>query len=588
MDTFTVEAAADVSIQNLGAGAAGVDNATSITNSGTTTFNGTTYKANSQTYNSSTGYILSGGATTTFSSSADQIQFQSGSISLGTGSNFAVDTAGSAAVLTTISGQGNETVNITTGSSSAGSINVGAITSVGAVTLESGTDSLVTSSINSAGTVDLDGDAAITIGGLVKTSGGNNIDITTNGALSLNGGLDTSNAGSDTAGTLTLNSSISNIVLSGNTIIRTNGSSDTALTLAETIDATSAGTETLTIDTGTSDSSINSAIGGTTNPGALVLGGNDIVVTANLSAAGITISSVEGSDADSVDLTGRTVDAKGGNLTINTDDFITGGSANLLSTGGGATLTLTGESASTIIDIGDSAAGGTGLDISEAELQDVAATFSTIAVGMDSTQTGAVTVNDTGGLTALNSGLTLRSEGGGGSVTIGSTVDLTNTTSTSLVVEGASINLDGSINTDSGSVTLTGPVEINAAVVIDTENGGDGAGGNISFSSTIVAQDGAVDTLAIDATGTSHGTVTISGNVGDGTAANDLDGFTITQASVVDLANVQVDAGNIAITSADIDLNGATYKANTSGSITFSGPVGLDSTGKRNHPDCNC
>jgi hypothetical protein len=57
-----------------------------------------------------------------------------------------------------------------------------------------------------------------------------------------------------------------------------------------------------------------------------------------------------------------------------------------------------------------------------------------------------------------------------------------------------------------------------------------------------------------------------------------LDGFTITQASVADLANVQVDAQNIAITSADIDLNGNAYKANTSGTITFTGPVGLDAS----------
>ena len=67
----------------------------------------------------------------------------------------------------------------------------------------------MTSSIIAAGTVDLDGDAAITLGGLIQTTGGNDIEIATNGTLSMSGGLDTSNAGVDAAGSLNLNSSIS-------------------------------------------------------------------------------------------------------------------------------------------------------------------------------------------------------------------------------------------------------------------------------------------------------------------------------------------------------------------------------------------
>ena len=170
IDTLTVSDAADVTIQNVGGGSAGVDNALSITNSGTTIFNGTTYNANSQNYSATTGHTLAAGSTTNFSSSSDQIQFQNGAITLGSGSNLSISTNGAAAVLGAITGTGSETVNISTGSVSAGSINVDAINSVGAVTLESGTDSLVTSSIIAAGTVDLDGDAAITLGGLIQTT----------------------------------------------------------------------------------------------------------------------------------------------------------------------------------------------------------------------------------------------------------------------------------------------------------------------------------------------------------------------------------------------------------------------------------
>ena len=45
------------------------------------------------------------------------------------------------------------------------------------------------------------------------------------------------------------------------------------------------------------------------------------------------------------------------------------------------------------------------------------------------------------------------------------------------------------------------------------------------------------------------------------------------------MADVFVDAGDIAVTGSDIDLNGDSYTTSTSGSITFTGPVDLDSTG---------
>ena len=124
--------------------------------------------------------------------------------------------------------------------------------------------------------------------------------------------------GTVAAGNLTINAS--SISLAGNSILRTNGTSDTAFTSDVAIDGTSAGGQTLSIDSGTSDLTISAAIGSSSNhPGTLSLGGEDITATANISAAGITITTVEGSDGDSVDISGITLDAEGGDLTINTD-----------------------------------------------------------------------------------------------------------------------------------------------------------------------------------------------------------------------------------------------------------------------------
>ena len=101
--------------------------------------------------------------------------------------------------------------------------------------MEAGTDTLTTAAITSSGAVDLDADAQITLGGLVKTASGN-IDVDTSGGISLDGGLDTSNAGATNAGTLSI--SASEITLAGNSILRTNSTSgsDSALTLSSTID----------------------------------------------------------------------------------------------------------------------------------------------------------------------------------------------------------------------------------------------------------------------------------------------------------------------------------------------------------------
>ena len=50
-------------------------------------------------------------------------------------------------------------------------------------------------------------------------------------------------------------------------------------------------------------------------------------------------------------------------------------------------------------------------------------------------------------------------------------------------------------------------------------------------------------------------------------------------ANQVDLQNVVLDAGNLAVTATNIDLNGATYTTATSGNVTFTGAVDLALSG---------
>ncbi|MCP4211063.1 MAG: hypothetical protein GY764_06245, partial [Halieaceae bacterium] len=265
-----------------------------------------------------------------------------------------------------------------------------------------------------------------------------------------------------------------------------------------------------------------------------------------------------------------------------TDDFITGGSATLSSTGGsGATVTITGETASTRIEIGDSTAGVAGaLSLSEAELQDVDNTFAEIIVGFDSTQSGTIEVEESGGLQNLNTGLRLRGEAG--DIDIDSAINLSSTAGADFAIEGQGNTtlLSGDITTAGGTITINDSVLVDGARVLDSGNGGTAAtAGSITITGDIGSVDTVGDTLTLNATGsTTHGAVDVQGNVGTGTVngspANALNGFTITQSSQVDLANVST-TGAQSITGTNIDLNGTSYQSDD-GNIAFNGAVDLD------------
>ena len=122
----------------------------------------------------------------------------------------------------------------------------------------------------------------------------------------------------------------------------------------------------------------------------------NIAVTSNVVEvnAGMDASAIALTASNLVDVGAMTLDANGGTIDIAGADIVIAAGATLQSTGGGASVTLRGDDVSDSIGIGSAATAAT-VDLSEAELQTVASSFSEIIVGSNA-QSGTITVNDGG------------------------------------------------------------------------------------------------------------------------------------------------------------------------------------------------
>ena len=127
------------------------------------------------------------------------------------------------------------------------------------------------------------------------------------------------------------------------------------------------------------------------------------------------------------------------------------------------------------------------------------------------------------------------------------------------------------ISSESGNVTLNNADSLQIVTSLEISS----TAGNILFSNfdTIEAGSGSNTAFLTIAAGT--GTVNLN-NTFNGTAGTDSS-LTISSASQVDLANVQVES-NISVTADNIDLNGTIYTG-TGGAVTFTGAVDLDTSG---------
>ena len=192
----------DITLAGIGGAASGVTGATSVTaadhlaDTGSITLTGTTYKtAGTQTYNAGAAgnlITLSGGALTTFTTTADNVTF-TGTTTLGNGSNLLVTTAGSAPgsgdiTMGTVRGTSVENVTLNAGSAN---VSVGAIGNASELRTINITGATVT--LNGDITTDDDGTftgdvtvtgnavlgASITVDtNAVNTSSGGNVNIT--------------------------------------------------------------------------------------------------------------------------------------------------------------------------------------------------------------------------------------------------------------------------------------------------------------------------------------------------------------------------------------------------------------------------
>ena len=130
--TVNSSGAGTIEIANIGTtSAAGVSGATAIgnTNTGTLTLDGTVYTTNAATYTAATGenIDLTGGATTTFTSSNDDITFGTATVEMANGSNLKIDTdtlGGAIDLAGGVMGTSSENITLTAGT---GTVAIGAI-----------------------------------------------------------------------------------------------------------------------------------------------------------------------------------------------------------------------------------------------------------------------------------------------------------------------------------------------------------------------------------------------------------------------------------------------------------------------------
>ncbi len=212
----------DISLVNIGGGAAGVTGATSLTATGSITFNGTTYRANQQTYTAPSGntFLINSGATTSFLSTDDAITFNTGTILLSNGSDLIINSGGGAiSVNGGIRGTSSEDVTITSTGGTTNTVSVGAIGSGNEIN---------TVAIN-ATTITLNGDIT------TSDAAGNTVTLTGNVLLGTDLTIDTDNAGVDGDITITgtTNGAQALTIVAGTANVSFNGDVGAAIQLAD-------------------------------------------------------------------------------------------------------------------------------------------------------------------------------------------------------------------------------------------------------------------------------------------------------------------------------------------------------------------
>ncbi len=440
----------NVAFDDIGdAGTVGVAGATNVTDSGTTTFNGTIYKSNSQAYNATTAHSIAGGGAPVAYTSSGDVVFSGGNIALSNGANLSVTSSGGVITTTAIQGTSDEDVTLNAN----GTLSVGAIgngTGVNDVSLTGATVNLsgnITTSDDATdnGLVTINGNAFAKTNLLIDTSDGGGV-ITFSNSIDADG----------SARSLSLNAGAGNIDFDGAA-----GGADPFSSLSitnaanVTFDSTVATDGTLTQAAGT---------GTTTFTGAANAASYDVTATAGI-------------------VTSNTLTATGGGtISLSSDELNFGGGANsIIGTG---TLTLKQATAAATVGVGSGA--GLTLDLTDADILAVKDGFSSITIGDGAS--GNVIVD---GATFLDN------------LTISSGADLTIQTAALSTTGSIALSADGNVVANHSVIatttnTITADVDNSGAGNITINAGSGGTNGIRGTSVTLSSGGTATDVTVSD------------------------------------------------------------------------------------------
>ena len=463
-----------------------------------------------------------------------------------------------------------------------------------------GTDGSITftSTVNGGYALTLDADTAAVnlqgaIGGTTRLTGltvdGGQIDlaaVATTGAISVEGSNIDLNAGSYTSqgGTIIFTGSVDLNHSAAVTV--SSGSGAGNISFSSTID----GARALTVTAGTGSAAFSGAVGGTAKLASLTVSGgqidlNTVAVTGALAVTGTNIDlngATYESDDGNIKFTGP-VDLTTTNVSIDSDadNDSTDGSITFTSTVNGLRR-LTLDAGTGAVDLQGAVGGTTALarltvSGAQIDLASVAATGNISITGTNIDLNGATYNSEDGNITftgpvdvhanvsvdsdadgdsadgnitftstinSSGSARTLTLDAGSGAVNlqgaVGGTAKLASLTVTggqidlntvavsgALSVTGTNIDLNGATyNSDDGNITFTGPVDLHANVTVDSDKDDDSTDGDITFTSTVDAATAGTQSLTLDA---STGDVELRGAVG---GARKLNNFSVTAAGI--------------------------------------------------------
>ena len=272
---------------------------------------------------------------------------------------------------------------------------------------------------------------------------------------------------------------------------------DGIVSFSGAVDAEVAGTETLTIDSGTAATTISGAVGATNELGGLTIN-SDNADTGAITLTGIgtgTAASGTGAAAVTVGSTGTTT------LTLAAATYNIDGNAAFESVSGANKILITGTNPVFTLhdDTIDFLSGG--MNLADGANLTVNSQGGAIQI------VGAVTGHSAENIT-LNSGAT-----GTATVAVG-TIGASNQIHAIDITGTDGVTLNGNITTDdtaSASVSITGPVTLGGDITIDTQ--GANNDGTITFASSATIN--GAQTLTLDS-GT--GAIALQGKIGDTTA----------------------------------------------------------------------